>query len=248
MDILKVLFHFFIFFHVTYASDDCKYYSWCSDNNILIRFPFQIEGHQHPYCGGYPGFKLTCTNDSKTVIKLPYTGKFIVRNINYLRQQIQVYDPDNCLPKRLLSLNLSGSPFVAASLRNYTFLRCPTRNAGSQFIPIDCLSNSTSFVSAILSVNLPNPLPESCHVIKKLTFPVSRPGPYEEIFRDDLSGDLRLTWHAPDCRYCESQEALCGFESINSDQVRCFFDYQTGKYICYQIFDLFFFFFMKLTP
>ncbi|KAH1079569.1 hypothetical protein AAZX31_19G240900 [Glycine max] len=228
MDILKVLFHFFIFFHVTYASDDCKYYSWCSDNNILIRFPFQIEGHQHPYCGGYPGFKLTCTNDSKTVIKLPYTGKFIVRNINYLRQQIQVYDPDNCLPKRLLSLNLSGSPFVAASLRNYTFLRCPTRNAGSQFIPIDCLSNSTSFVSAILSVNLPNPLPESCHVIKKLTFPVSRPGPYEEIFRDDLSGDLRLTWHAPDCRYCESQEALCGFESINSDQVRCFFDYQTA--------------------
>ncbi|TKY61260.1 putative RING-H2 finger protein ATL21A [Spatholobus suberectus] len=228
MDILKVLFHFFIFFPVTYASDDCLYYSWCSDNNVLVRFPFQIEGEEHPYCG-YPVFKLTCTNDSKTVITLPYTGEFYVRNINYLRQEIQIYDPGNCLPKRLLSLDLSDSPFVATSLRNYTFLRCPTRNAGLQFIPIECLSNSTSFVSAIPSVNLTNSLPASCHVIKKLSFPVARPGRYEETFRDDLSGDLRLTWYEPDCRYCESQEAMCGFESRNSDQVRCFFDYQTGR-------------------
>ena len=97
-------------------------------------------------------------------------------------------------------------------------------------------------MSAIPSVDLLDPLPESCHVIRKLSFPVARPGRYEEIFRDDLSGDLRLTWYAPNCRYCESQEALCGFESINSDQVRSFFDFQTGKYILSA-----FFFFMKLT-
>jgi len=228
MNFLKVLFHFFILFSVACASSDCQYYSWCSDNNILIRFPFQIEGQQHPYCG-YPGFKLTCSNDSKTVITLPYSGKFFVRNINYLRQQIQVYDPDDCLPKRLLSLNLSDSPFVATSLRNYTLFSCPTRHTGSQFIPIDCLSNSTSFVSAIPSVNFTNSLRESCHVVKKLSFPVAWLG-HDENFRDDLlSGDLLLTWYAPDCRYCESQEALCGFESTNSDQVGCFFDYQTGK-------------------
>ena len=95
---------------------------------------------------------------------------------------------------------------------------------------IDCLGNSTSFVSAIPSVNFTNSLPESCHVVKKLSFPVAEIG-HEENFRDDLlSGDLLLTWYAPDCRYCESQEALCGFESINSEQVGCFFDYQTGKY------------------
>ncbi|ESW19297.1 hypothetical protein PHAVU_006G112600 [Phaseolus vulgaris] len=228
MMFLKLLFHFFILFAVAYASSDCQYYSWCSDNNILIRFPFQIQGQQHPYCG-YPGFKLTCSNDSKTVITLPYTGKFFVRNINYLRQQMQVYDPDDCLPKRLLSLNLSGSPFiVASSLRNYTLLSCPTRHTGSQFIPIDCLSNSTSFVSAIPSVNFTNSLLQSCHVLKKLSFPVL--GPNQETFRDELlSGDLLLAWHAPDCRYCESQEAMCGFESINSDQVRCFSDYQTER-------------------
>ncbi|CAJ1961290.1 unnamed protein product [Sphenostylis stenocarpa] len=227
MDFLKVLFHFFMFFPVTYASYDCQYYSWCSDNNILIRFPFQIQGQQNPYCG-YPGFRLTCSNDSKTVITLPYSGKFFVRNISYLRQEMRVHDPDNCLPKRLLSLNLSGSPFIATSLRNYTVLRCPTRITGSQFIPIECLSNSTSFVSAIPSVNFTDSLPDSCHVIKNLSF--ARPGPYDENLTHDFSRDLRLTWYAPDCRYCESQEALCGFETINSDQVGCFSDYQTGKF------------------
>ncbi|KAK7397429.1 hypothetical protein VNO78_18600 [Psophocarpus tetragonolobus] len=229
MDTLKVLFHILIFFSVTYALDDCRYYSWCSDNKIVIRFPFQIEGEQHPYCG-YPGFKLSCTNDNQTVIKLPYAGGFYVRNINYLRQQIQVYDPDNCLAKRLLSLNLSGSPFIATSLHNYTFLRCPTRNTGSQFIPIDCLSNSTSFVSAIPSLNFTNSLPKSCHVINKLSFPAARPGQYGDgdIFTDDLGGDLQLTWYAPDCRYCESQGAMCGFQTINTDQVSCFYDYQTA--------------------
>lgn len=249
MMFLKLLFHFFILFAVAYASSDCLNFSWCSDNNILIRFPFQIQGQQHPYCG-YPGFKLTCSNDSKTVITLPYTGKFFVRNINYLRQQMQVYDPDDCLPKRLLSLNLSGSPFiVASSLRNYTLLSCPTRHTGSQFIPIDCLSNSTSFVSAIPSVNFTNSLLQSCHVLKKLSFPVL--GPNQETFRDELlTGDLLLAWHAPDCRYCESQEAMCGFESINSDQVRCFSDYQTGKYTpsisLYLSFEFFFYNFLNL--
>ncbi|XP_027351031.1 putative RING-H2 finger protein ATL21A [Abrus precatorius] len=229
MDILKVhFFHFFIIFHVIYASNDCKF-SWCSDNDILIRFPFQL-GEQRPYCG-YPGFKLTCTNDSKTVLTLPYAGEFYVRNIDYFRQQIQVYDPHNCLPKRLLSLNLSGSPFIAAFDHNYTFLSCPTQNTvtGSQFIPIDCLSNSTSFVSAIPSVNLTNSLRGSCSVIKKLSVAIARPRQYVENFKDDLTEDLQLTWYAPDCRYCEAQEAMCGFESINSSQVQCFFDYQTGR-------------------
>ncbi|KAJ1414707.1 Zinc finger, RING-type [Sesbania bispinosa] len=228
MDILKFLLHLFIFFPVICASsEDCQY-SWCSENNILIRFPFQLEGQQHPYCG-YPGFNLTCTNDSKTVLNFPYSGEFYVRNINYLRQQIQIYDPDACLPKRLLSLNLSASPFNAAYLSNYTFLSCPTRNTGPQFIPVDCLSNSTHFVSAIPSVNLTNSLPEYCHVIRNLSVPVSRSGRYEEIFRDQLSEDLRLTWYSPDCRYCELQDGRCGFESRNSDQVRCFSDNQTGR-------------------
>lgn len=241
MEILKFLFHLFIFFPVLsiYASDECQY-SWCSDSNILIRFPFHLEGEQqHPYNCGYPGFKLTCTNDSKTVLTLPYaSGEFYIRKINYLRQQIQIYDPFDCLPNRLLSLNLSGSPFnIAKSLRNYTFLSCPTQNTGSQFIPVDCLSNSTHFVSVIPSVNLTNSLPESCHVIRNLSVPVARQGRYDEgIFGEE---DLQLTWNSPDCRYCESQDGMCGFDSRNGvNQVRCFSHHQMGNYVCLIIFNL----------
>ena len=225
MGILKVLFHFFVFFPVIFASNDCQF-SVCKDDDILIRFPFQQQGDPRPYCG-YPGFKLTCTNDSKAVLKLPFSGEFYVRNINYLTQQIQVYDPDHCLPKRLLSLNLSGSPFIATLSRNYTFLSCPSQNSGSQFIPTDCLSNSTYFVSAFPSVDLANPLPESCKVIGRLSIPVS--GPYVGNLSDDLSQDLQLTWNKPDCRDCESQGLMCGFESTTSDKVRCSADYQSGK-------------------
>ncbi|XP_027337368.1 putative RING-H2 finger protein ATL21A [Abrus precatorius] len=226
MVILKILFSFFIF-PVIYASNDCQF-SVCGNDNILIRFPFQIEGEQHPYCG-YPGFNLICTNDSKTVLKLPYSGEFYVRNITYLTQQIQVYDPDDCLPKRLLSLKFSGSPFTATFSRNYTFLSCPSRNARSQFIPIECLSNSTNFVSAIPTVNLGTSLPESCHVITTLSVPVARPAQYEGNLVDDLSEDLQLTWDKPDCQYCESQELMCEFASSNSNQVLCFSHYQTGN-------------------
>lgn len=225
MAILKVLFLFI--FPVIYATNDCRF-SLCGNNSILIRFPFQLEGEQPPYCG-YPGFNLFCTNDSKTVLKLPYSGEFHVRNINYLIQAIQVYDPDYCLPKRLLSLNFSGSPFTATYNRNYTFISCPNQSAGLPFIPIDCLSNSTTFVFAIPSVNLANSMLESCYVIKRLSIPVTRSRRYQENLRDDLNADLLLTWDIPNCGYCESQELLCGFASTSSKQVVCLSNGQTGN-------------------
>ncbi|XP_019461663.1 PREDICTED: putative RING-H2 finger protein ATL21A [Lupinus angustifolius] len=218
MATFKIIFPFFIF-PVIYASHDYPS-SVCGDNGILIRFPFQLEGDQNPYCG-YPGFKLSCTNENKTVLKLPYSGEFYVHDINYLEQQIQVIDPDECLPKRILSLNFSGSPFTAIFHRNYSFLSCPYQNAGSQFIPIECLSNSTNFISAIPSVKLADSLPESCYVSRSLSVPVARSGLLEET--------LTLTWDKPDCTNCEFQELMCGFESNNSSQVLCFPNHRTGK-------------------
>ncbi|XP_068479516.1 putative RING-H2 finger protein ATL21A isoform X2 [Phaseolus vulgaris] len=148
--------------------------------------------------------------------------------VSPFNKKIQVYDPDDCLPKRLLSLNVSASPFSPTFTRNYTFLSCPLKNAGSQFIPIDCLSNSTHFVSAVLSLSLPNPLPASCHVITSLFVPVAGPEQrFEGNFKGEFSEDLALTWDRPDCRYCEAQEQLCGFDRNNNNQLFCF-SYQTG--------------------
>jgi len=96
--------------------------SMCGSKGIPIRFPFQ---RQDQNCG-YPGFNLSCNGDQITVLKLPYAGEFFVRGIDYMMQQIQLYDPDNCLPRRLLRFNLSGSPFAAAYSQMYTFLSCPS--------------------------------------------------------------------------------------------------------------------------
>ncbi|KAI4355231.1 hypothetical protein L6164_004024 [Bauhinia variegata] len=228
MAIFKVLFLCSFIFPAIYASEDCRF-STCSNDSIIIRFPFQLEGEQQPRNCGYPGFNLICTNDgSRTILKLPYSGEFYVSNINYLTQQIQVYDPDGCLPKRLLSLNLSGSPFVATFRRNYTFISCPYKISESNFTPINCLSNSTNSVLAVPSARLDGSLPESCFFISRLSVPLARPEQYDETSRDDLDQDLRLRWYQPDCRICELN-GICGPDSRNEDQIRCVSDSRTGN-------------------
>ncbi|CAL5195017.1 unnamed protein product [Lathyrus oleraceus] len=229
MDILNFLFHLFMFFPVIYTLQNSCQSSWCSENSILIRFPFrlEVEGDQgNPYCG-YPGFELSCTNDSRTILTLPYSGVFYVREIDYLRQYIQVYDPHSCLLNRLLSLNLSGSPFVMGFLTNFTLLSCSSPNIGSQFIPVDCLSNSTHFVSLFPSLSFTNSLPQSCYVIGNLSVPVDS-SYHDSFLNNQLSEDFELTWSKPNCRYCELQDGLCGFKSRNSDQIRCFSNHQTN--------------------
>lgn len=234
MNFFNFFSHLFLLFPFIYTLENSCQNSWCSENNILIRFPFQlkVEGDlQHSYCG-YPGFELSCSNDSRTILRLPYSGAFYVREIDYLRQYIQFYDPHRCLPNRLLSLNLSGSPFVTEFLTNYTLLSCSTPNIGSQFIPVNCLSNSTHFVSVIPSLRFTNSLPQSCYVIGNLSVPVD--SSYQDFFlNNQLSEDFELTWSSPNCRYCELQDDMCGFESRNSDQIHCFSNHtnqQTGNY------------------
>ncbi|KAF2324878.1 hypothetical protein GH714_020948 [Hevea brasiliensis] len=126
---------------------------------------------------------MTSLSDSPSDLK--------ARNPNIV---IQVYDSDNCLPKRLLSFNLSGSPFVAAAYHNYTFLSCPTQIVESRLTTIDCLSNSTTSVLATASISIADSLSTSCRIIITLPIPVSWPFQYGEEFSSALQDDLRLTW------------------------------------------------------
>ncbi|KAK6285791.1 hypothetical protein POUND7_011970 [Theobroma cacao] len=224
MDIL-ILFSFL--FPLVYAAERCSLTN-CGNNEILIRFPFRLESKQPEYCG-YPGFNLGCKSQSTIVLKLPYSGEFFVRDINYLNQQIYLYDPDNCLPKRLLSFNLSGSPFVAPFHQNYTFLNCPTQVTKSRFTTIDCLSNSTNSVLATSSISLANSMAESCQIITTLRIPVPWPAQYDEALSSELDEDIELTWHAPQCGDCESEGGICGFKSIGSEEVDCFHLPKSGR-------------------
>ncbi|KAJ4950332.1 hypothetical protein NE237_027164 [Protea cynaroides] len=52
----------------------------CSDDGTDIQFPFRIKGRQPKHCG-YPGFAVSCTVRKETVLALPFSGSFFVRNI-----------------------------------------------------------------------------------------------------------------------------------------------------------------------
>ncbi|KAJ6400720.1 hypothetical protein OIU84_016204 [Salix udensis] len=225
MGFLQVLFLVKLL-HFMNAAADCSI-AVCGIGEVIpVKFPFRLEGM--PRNCGYPGFDLSC-NISGTSLVIPPSGGFLVRDIDYPTQQIHLYDPDNCLPKRLLQLNLSGSPFSAVFHQNYTFLSCPTQLVMSRFPIIDCLSNSTISVLATSSASLVKALSASCDVIRTLLIPVSRTAQYNEGFSSELSEDLLLTWLSPDCHQCETQGGMCGFNGIASQEIICSYDSQRGK-------------------
>ena len=235
LDVLFFLlfFYFLFLFPIIYSSEECQI-SMCGNNNIPVRFPFHLEGQKNPTNCGYPGFDLSCNRQNQSVLNLPFSGEFFVRQISYITQEILIYDPLNCLPKRLLHFNLSGSPFVSAFYQNYTFLSCPTSFTKSRFTPIDCLSNSTHSVLATSSTNVALKMSASCEVITTLAVPVSRPVQFEDGFASTLDNDLHLTWYEPDCGNCEIQGGMCGFKSNTTRDIGCFYYPGQGKKISLQ--------------
>ncbi|XP_039004138.1 putative RING-H2 finger protein ATL21A [Hibiscus syriacus] len=203
------------------AAEPCSI-ARCGKNKVPIRFPFRQQGKQPENCG-YRGFDLRCGSQDTIYLDLPYSGEFYVRDINHLDQQISLYDPGDCLPKRLLGLNLPGSPFVPVFIQNYTFLNCPTQVTTSRFNAIDCLTNSTNSVLATSSARLANRIASSsCRIITVLSIPVPWQAKDDEEFTAALDADIQLTWNAPRCGDCKEQGVICGLKSNSSEEIFCF--------------------------
>ena len=81
----------------------------CGQEGVVIQFPFRLK-HQ-PYHCGYPGFELSCSENNQTMLELPDSVKFLVKNVFYKSQEIIVQDPDDCLARQLPNLSLAASPF-----------------------------------------------------------------------------------------------------------------------------------------
>ncbi|KAK9994772.1 hypothetical protein SO802_024475 [Lithocarpus litseifolius] len=229
MNILKVtssILFFFIFFSFSYlatSTESCKN-SVCSPDSPGIHFPFRIQSRQPESCG-YPGFDLSCSNATQTVLalNLPYSGQFVVQGIDYTTQQIWINDPNNCLPKQLLSLNLSGSPFKGVYHQEFSFFNCSSVLLKDQLTPIICLSDSNHTIFATSSRRVAALLLLSaCKFITNVSVPVQWPF-HEQILSSDLNDDLRLTWDEPSgCGKCESRGGLCGFKTNSSHEVVCY--------------------------
>ncbi|GKV25647.1 hypothetical protein SLEP1_g35046 [Rubroshorea leprosula] len=102
-----------------------------------------------PHCG-YPGFNLSCSERKETLLHLPNLSNISVENIDYMKQLIQVYDPDNCFPKKLTSDPLSSSYFNLAEGFKYNFslFSCPPEENRDLVWKIPCLSDTSSKVYA----------------------------------------------------------------------------------------------------
>ncbi|KAL3829753.1 hypothetical protein ACJIZ3_018555 [Penstemon smallii] len=195
--------YIFLFLSVVQAIKDCRT-SYCGNTNgLAINAPFSLEGQQPQKCDS-PGFSLSCNGQNKAILNIPYSGKFYVDFIDYYSKIITLSDPENCLPRRLLSLNLSSSPFKAASYQNYTFLSCPRDKVSFTTYAIDCLSNSTT---KILAIKYPTEVMQwsMCKEIVTLPIPVSSFNNFKYYFGFPLS--LDLTWNESTCTSCSSSSA-----------------------------------------
>ncbi|PHU09733.1 hypothetical protein BC332_21593 [Capsicum chinense] len=232
MDNLLLLFVFFLLFSSVYANYDCPPDSTCGNNRFDIRFPFGLQGPQNLRHCTYPGFNLKCNNRGRATLNVPGAGNFYVRDIDYLTQEIQLYDPFNCLPKRLTEFQIpSSSPFRAVYYRNYTFLTCSTDLVTSRINVIGCMSNSTISTLATSSMSLAREMITlyNCSVNSTLSLPFSWTSEYEPVFSSDLNNDLVLTWDEPNCQDCEAKRDRCGFKNATTGEVRCFDAPGTGS-------------------
>ncbi|XP_071708798.1 putative RING-H2 finger protein ATL21A [Rutidosis leptorrhynchoides] len=214
MDAYKLIFYLLLVPIVSSspATNDCQT-SYCGQNIKSIHFPFRL--FDQPEICGFPGFDLRCVTQNTTLIQLPNAGDFFVRNIDYRHQTMRIYDPLNCLPAKLLKLDLSNSPFSASYYRNFTLLACPINTNLFGFIPINCLSNSSFSILATFSKALVTLMPSNetgCVVSGELRVPVNQPD--DGVLVSQLDEDITLTWGTPDCKSCEANGTSCGYADM----------------------------------
>ncbi|KAF9601954.1 hypothetical protein IFM89_024417 [Coptis chinensis] len=228
--VLPPLFLVFLFYtNFATSQKNCPVRCGGDEREPKIHFPFGVNGDERQSCG-YPGFNLSCNNNG-TVLDLGSSGKFMVRGIDYVTRAVAIYDQENCLPKRLMNLNLSNSPFKSAYSWYVGFYNCSSPPDPSYRIdPIPCLSTSNYSIYATTSPN-PTIIP-SCEFINSVAVPAwpVYPFGYPAV---DIYKHLFLMWDTPDCTECVVRGGQCGFKNSKSSEVECFNLRKRGNYLSY---------------
>ncbi|KAJ8452702.1 hypothetical protein Cgig2_005038 [Carnegiea gigantea] len=173
----------------------------CMSSQTSIEFPFRLKDRQPKSCGS-PGFDVYCDNKSGTpLLELHSAGNFSIDYIYYYIREIYVSDPDNCLPHKLMSFNLTKiSPFQP--LGDYMDFRLYNCSGDFQindsYDNIVCLSGSDYTVISVGSSSMIND--SNCTPLKV----VSAPGSFSFSRLSSVSS-LSLTWEEPNsCVSCGS--------------------------------------------
>ncbi|KAL4592749.1 hypothetical protein LXL04_005753 [Taraxacum kok-saghyz] len=204
--ILLLIFSFFVTKHITGANADCSPAS-CGPYEPDVRFPFRIVDQQPVKCG-FPGFDLSCDQQNKTIIQLPSSFSYIVNEISYEEQFIQI-DPEFCRPNHIVSVNVTDTPFGSSDLlmQSYTFFNC-SQNYSSEYtyVSFPCLSSGNYSVIAIKTNPYdPGYVPSNCTFMKTIGVPVRPYGNIKEA--------LQLMWQTPYCKSCERAGEGCEWKN-----------------------------------
>ncbi|MCL7038189.1 hypothetical protein MKW94_026281 [Papaver nudicaule] len=180
--VLSNLFFILFFLRAITCQENCSSVQ-CSEagNEPDIAFPFGNKDLQGAGCG-YRGFNLTCNSFDKTVLKLPQSGEFLVRKIDYANREIRLYDQNNCLARP-----------------DYNDTRIRVRA-----FQVPCLSSPTNIVAVTLSSGGTDDINSTRLLINggcEILAPVTVPIPFNAITKihsyDFSTDDLYLTWNEP---------------------------------------------------
>lgn len=213
----STIFTFFFFFlpHIISSAIICETSSCGASENMLVKFPYRLKSTKSAESCGYPGFDLSCNNQSKTILTLPYSGDFFVEHIDYYDQSIYIDDPDGCFFRRFLqNFTLSGSPFQFAAVGNFTFFNCSANETKfyGYVWDIPCLSGDGYNIWIALSGHSEFMMtPPSCRVILMGLLPAVSPSRF-----------VQLTWGEPSCGECVADDGYCARKSATSLEVGCF--------------------------
>ncbi|KAJ8493593.1 hypothetical protein OPV22_015314 [Ensete ventricosum] len=192
------------------VENDCSVAPRPGGGSVEVKFPFRLN--DQPASCGFQGFELYNHGDS-TMLKLPFDQPLAVDYISYSTQMLYVSDPDGCLFRRLLYLNLSASPFTLGDDEigyYYNPINCSSEEWPYDFTQVSCLSDLPGHYYFADS-SFPTQSLSSCETLTKDQFQLS----------DDRQR-LFLAWDEPDCRYCNGDCRL----NRKSNKTQCV-PYQT---------------------
>ncbi|CAN6562215.1 unnamed protein product [Malus baccata var. baccata] len=198
-----------VFFKLVEASQYVRAKSNCSnDQSPAIHFPLNITRTHH--CGN-SGLECNGRYEQQILIKL------FVKDIDYKRQEIQVYSPSNCLLLKHVEIpNMPPSPFKVSVddyyMWNLTLFSCPTSVArrDTYVYQVPCLGDRGKRTYAIRSYYDFGTLFQNLQSCTKMYDVLSVPIPYEYYV-------FRFKWSIPNCRKC-GEGKKCGWQN---NEIKC---------------------------
>ncbi|OMO79762.1 hypothetical protein CCACVL1_13447 [Corchorus capsularis] len=219
---LFLLFSFLSFLIQPSRSDErCHSETECGSSEPTIHFPFSFSQSQ-THCG-YPGFTVTCKNETQKIITFPFSGEFKIEDIDYFSQVMRISDPYGCTQGRLLEgFNYSATPFEPSLTQNFTFFNCtpdPSIPIITGINPISCLSSDNYSVVAV-------PTEESsdfsslftCSKMTTILYPTN----WQDIaWSVSVANYVTLAWTIPDCRSCVNIGGTCQLKNDDYSTLEC---------------------------